>query len=49
VAARNRYVGVVSLGYAADGKRIRRTVLSRTKQEVRDKLRALHRELDVGI
>jgi integrase len=49
VASRNRYVGAVSLGYAADGKRMRRTVLGRTKQEVRDKLKALHAELDVGV
>jgi integrase len=49
VASRNRYVGAVSLGYAADGKRLRRTVLGRTKQEVRDKLKALHAELDAGV
>src|SRR6266516_445267 len=48
-AAKNRYVGAVSLGYATDGKRIRRKVSGRTKQEVRDKLKALHAELDVGI
>jgi integrase len=48
-AAKNRYVGAVSLGYAADGKRIRRKVSGRTKQEVRDKLKALHAELDAGI
>jgi len=33
-AAKNRYVGAVSLGYAPDGKRIRRKVFGRTKQEV---------------
>jgi len=49
VAARNRYVGAVSLGYSANGKRLRRTVLGRTKQEVRDKLKALHAELDAGV
>jgi integrase len=49
VASRNRYVGAVSLGYTADGKRLRRTVLGRTKQEVRDKLKALHAELDAGV
>jgi integrase len=48
-AAKNRYVGAVSLGCAPDGKRIRRKVLGRTKQEVRDKLKALHQELDAGI
>jgi hypothetical protein len=48
-AAKNRYVGAISLGFTADGKRIRRKVSGRTKQEVRDKLRALHQELDAGI
>jgi hypothetical protein len=48
-AAKNRYVGAVSLGFAPDGKRIRRKVSGRTKQEVRDKLRALHQEMDAGI
>jgi integrase len=42
-------VGAVSLGFTPDGKRIRRKVSGRTKQEVRDKLRALHGELDAGI
>ena len=35
-AAKNRYVGSVSLGYGPDGKRIRRKVFGKTKQEVRD-------------
>jgi integrase len=48
-SAKNRYVGAVSVGYAPDGKRIRRKVSGRTKQEVRDKLKALHAELDAGI
>jgi integrase len=48
-AAKNRYMGAVSLGYTPEGKRIRRKVSGRTKQEVRDKLRVLHRELDAGI
>jgi integrase len=48
-AAKNRYVGAISLGYGPDGKRIRRKVFGRTKQEVRDKLKALHQELDSGI
>jgi len=39
----------VSLGYGPDGKRIRRNVLGRTKQEVRDKLKALHGELNAGV
>ena len=40
-AAKNRYVGAVSLGHTPDGKRIRRKVYGRTKQDVRDKLKAL--------
>ena len=42
VAAKNRYVGSVSLGYGPDRKRIRRKVFGRTKQEVRDRLKMLH-------
>ena len=48
-AAKNRYVGAVSLGFGPDGQRIRRKVYGRTKQEVRDKLKALHAELDRGL
>ena len=48
-AAKNRYVGSVSLGYGPDGKRIRRKVFGKTKQEVRDRLKALHKELDAGV
>ncbi len=48
-AAKNRYVGAVSLGFATDGKWIRRKVSGRTKQEVRDKLKAVHQELDARI
>ena len=46
-AARNRYMGAISLGYGPDGKRIRRKVFGKTKQEVRAKLQALHQELNV--
>jgi len=46
---KNRYVGAVSLGFGTDGKRIRRKVTGRTKQDVRDKLKALHAELDRGL
>ena len=49
VAAKNRYVGSVSLGYGPDGKRIRRKVFGKTKQEVRDRLKALHQELNAGV
>jgi hypothetical protein len=48
-AARNRYMGAVSLGYGPDGKRIRRNVSGKTKQEVRAKLQALHQELNAGV
>jgi integrase len=48
-AARNRYVGAVSLGHGLDGKRIRRKVSGKTKQEVRDKLKVLHQELNAGV
>jgi integrase len=46
---RNRYVGAVSLGAGPDGKRVRRKVSGKTKQEVRDKLKALHTDLDAGV
>jgi integrase len=48
-AARNRYTGAISLGYGPDGKRIRRKVSGKTKQEVRAKLQALHHELNSGV
>ncbi len=39
----------MSLGYGSEGKRIRRKVSGRTKQEVKDKLAQLHSDLEVGI
>src|SRR5580704_3443888 len=48
-AVKNRYVGAISLGFGPDGKRTRRKVTARTKQDVRDKLKALHAELDRGL
>ena len=42
-------MGSVSLGYGPDGKRIRRKVFGKTKQEVRDRLKALHQEMDAGV
>jgi hypothetical protein len=48
-AAKNRYVGAISVGFGPDGKRIRRKVTGRTKAEVRDKLKAAHNELDRGL
>jgi integrase len=44
-----RWRGVVSLGFNADGKRIRKKVSGQTKAEVRDKLKDLHSELDAGV
>ena len=40
---------MVSLGYTADGKRIRKKVSGQTRTEVKDKLKALHSELDAGV
>src|SRR5579859_1125061 len=47
--AKDRYVGSVSLGYGPNGRRIRRKVFGKTKQEVRDKLKALHQEMNAGV
>jgi len=49
-ASKNRWVGATSLGFSADGeRRIRHKVRGRTKAEVRDKLKALHQELEAGL
>ena len=40
---------MVSLGFGADGKRLRRKVSGSTKAEVKDKLKELHTELDAGV
>ena len=42
-------MGAISLGYGPDGKRMRRKVSGKTRQEVRAKLQALHQELSVGV
>ncbi len=48
--ANNRWTGAVSLGFTPDGmRRIRRKVTGKTKTEVKDKLKALRREMDAGI
>jgi integrase len=47
--AKNRWVGSVSLGYGPDGMRTRRKVFGKTKQEVRERLKALHQEMDAGV
>ncbi len=44
-----RWRGVVSLGFDADGKRIRRKVSGKTRTEVKDRLKSLHSELDAGV
>jgi len=49
VAGLVRAEGAISLGYGPDGKRIRRKVSGKTKQEVRAKLQALHQELNSGV
>ena len=48
-ADKNRYIGAVSVGFGPDGKRLRRKVSGKTKQEVRAKLQALHQELNSGV
>ncbi len=43
------YVAAVSRGYAPTGQRRRHKVYGRTKADVRDKLRELRKELDIGV
>ena len=40
---------MVSLGFDADGKRVRKKVTGKTRTEVKNKLKALHSELDAGV
>jgi integrase len=47
-ASKNRYVGAVSLGFNPAGTRIRKKVTGRTKTEVRNKLRDLHKQVEGG-
>jgi integrase len=49
VADRRRYVGAASLGYGPDGKRVRKVVSGKTKQEVKDKLKDLHDDLSRAV
>jgi hypothetical protein len=44
-----RWRGVVSLGFDADRKRIRRKVSDLTRTEVKNRLKAVHSELDAGV
>jgi len=48
-ASKNRFVGAVSLGFTPQGQRIRKKVVGLTKQEVKDKLRQVHDDIDSGI
>jgi integrase len=48
-AAKKRYVGAVSLGYAPNGKRRRPKVYGKTKTEVCQKIRDLKKEVQTGV
>jgi hypothetical protein len=47
--SRSRYIGAVDLGFGPAGTRIRKKVSGKTKVEVRDKLRELHKETEAGL
>jgi hypothetical protein len=47
--SKNRFAGAVSVGFSPSGTRIRKKVTGRTKAEVRDKLRELHKQVDSGL
>jgi len=47
--SKNRYVGAVSVGFSPSGTRIRKKVAGRTKTEVRDKLKELHKQVESGL
>jgi hypothetical protein len=47
--SRNRYIVAVDLGFSPAGTHIRKKVSGKTKVEVRDKLRELHKETDAGL
>jgi integrase len=49
VESRSRWVGAVDGGRDAAGKRIRTRVSGKTKAEVRDKLKDVHKETDAGL
>ena len=40
---------MISLGYDADGRRIRRKVSGKTKAIVQDRLKALHSDVETGV
>jgi integrase len=43
------YIGAISRGFDGDGKRKRPTVRGKSREEVKDRLKTLHAELDSGI
>jgi len=45
----DRWRGAVSLGYDEHGNRVRKKVSGRTRAEVNEKLRKLHRQVDSGV
>jgi hypothetical protein len=47
--SRKRHIGAVDLGLSPAGTRIRKKASGKTKVEVRDKLRELHKETDAGL
>jgi hypothetical protein len=47
--SKNRFADAVSVGFSPSGTRIRKKVTGRTKAEVRDKLRELHKQVDGGL
>jgi integrase len=47
--SRSRYIGAVDLGFSPAGTRIRKKVSGKTKVEVRDKLREIHKETEAGL
>ena len=44
-----RWRGVISLGFDADGRRIRRKVSGKTKAIVQERLKALHSDVETGV
>jgi hypothetical protein len=48
-ACADRWRGVISLGFAPDGKRIRRKVSGQSRADVKTKLGTLHDELHEGL
>ena len=47
--SRRCWVGEITVGWKADGRRDRITVRGKTKTEVKDKLRAKRQELDANV